>query len=126
MRAAPTLSVYLGRNFLVSFFSILFVFVGVSFLFDVVEMLRRASSKQDATLGIVLSMSAFKMPHLTEQIIPFAVLLAVDAKPRARDRSRRRCFGLAIYRPRAFPGVSHRGAQGHCAQPRRLGDAVPL
>ncbi|HLI12458.1 MAG TPA: LPS export ABC transporter permease LptG [Alphaproteobacteria bacterium] len=101
MRAAPTLSVYLGRNFLVSFFSILFVFVGVSFLFDVVEMLRRASSKQDATLGIVLSMSAFKMPHLTEQIIPFAVLfgamLAFWRLTRSQELVIVRAVGVSVW-----------------------------
>jgi lipopolysaccharide export system permease protein len=74
MRTSATLSTYIGRQFLVSFFSILFAFMSVAFLFDVVEMLRRASSKAGATLSIVLSMSFFKMPHLAEQIITFAVL----------------------------------------------------
>jgi lipopolysaccharide export system permease protein len=74
MRTSPTLSTYLGRQFLVSFLGILLAFASVAVLFDVVEMLRRASSKEDATFSIVLSMSLFKAPHLTEQIVPFAVL----------------------------------------------------
>lgn len=74
MRTSATLSVYLGRQFLLSFFSIFFGFLSVTFLFDLVELLRRAQSKGDATFSILLSMSLFKLPHLAEQIMPFAVL----------------------------------------------------
>lgn len=74
MRTSQTLSSYLGRQFLASFFSIFFGFLSVSFLFDLVEMLRRSQSKEDATFSIVVSMSLFKLPHLAEQIMPFAVL----------------------------------------------------
>lgn len=74
MRTSSTLSIYFGRQFLVSFMGIILAFASVAFLFDVVETLRRASSKEDATFSIVLSMSLFKLPHLAEQIVPFAVL----------------------------------------------------
>ena len=74
MRTSVTLSAYLGRQFLVSFFSIFFSFLSVTFLFDLVELLRRAQSKGDATFSILISMSLFKLPHLAEQIMPFAVL----------------------------------------------------
>ena len=74
MRTSVTLSAYLGRQFLVSFFSIFFSFLSVTFLFDLVELLRRAQSKGDATFSILISMSFFKLPHLAEQIMPFAVL----------------------------------------------------
>lgn len=74
MRTSSTLSTYFGRQFLISFTGILLAFASIAFLFDVVEMLRRASSKEGATFSIVLSMSLLKLPHLTEQIVPFAVL----------------------------------------------------
>jgi len=74
MRTSVTLSAYLGRQFLVSFFSIFFSFLSVTFLFDLVELLRRAQSKGNGTFSSVLSMWLFKLPHLAEQIMPFAVL----------------------------------------------------
>ncbi|HUC60494.1 MAG TPA: LPS export ABC transporter permease LptG [Alphaproteobacteria bacterium] len=74
MRTSPTLSIYFGRQFLAAFGAILMAFVSVSFLFDLVETLRRANSKDNAVFSVVLSMSLFKLPHLTEQVIPFAVL----------------------------------------------------
>lgn len=74
MRTSSTLFAYIGRQFLIAFTSMLLAFLSVAFLFDVVEMLRRSQSKEDATFSIVLSMSVFKMPHLAEQIVPFAIL----------------------------------------------------
>ncbi len=74
MRTSPTLFVYIGRQFLMCLVSILLAFLSVAFLFDVVEMLRRSQSRGDISFSIVLSMSVFKLPHLCEQVIPFAVL----------------------------------------------------
>jgi lipopolysaccharide export system permease protein len=74
MRTSPTLFIYIGRQFLISFTGILLAFLSVAFLFDVVEMLRRAQSKEGTPFAIVLSMSFFKLPHLTEQVVPFAIL----------------------------------------------------
>lgn len=74
MRISATLSGYLGRQFLIAFFSIFFGFLSVAFLFDLVELLRRAEAKPDATFSVVVSMAMFKLPHLAEQIMPFAVL----------------------------------------------------
>ena len=74
MRTSPTLFVYIGRQFLSCFGAILLAFASVAFLFDVVEMLRRSQSKEATPFSIVLSMSFFKLPHLTEQVVPFAIL----------------------------------------------------
>ena len=74
MRTSPTLFIYIGRQFLISFGAILMAFVSVAFLFDVVEMLRRSQAKEETPFSIVLSMSFFKLPHLTEQVVPFAIL----------------------------------------------------
>src|SRR3546814_1670074 len=37
-------------------------------------MTRRAAGKDEATIGVGLQMSLLKLPHLMEQILPFAVL----------------------------------------------------
>ena len=74
MRVSTTLSRYIGRQFLVWFGSIFVAIVGVILIFDVVELMRRASSKPDATMGIVIDMALLKLPTLAQEIVPFAVL----------------------------------------------------
>jgi lipopolysaccharide export system permease protein len=44
-------------------------------LFDFIELLRRSSSKPDATFGLVLEIAGLRLPFVAMQILPFAVLL---------------------------------------------------
>src|SRR5580692_169654 len=44
-------------------------------LFDFIELLRRSSSKPDATFGLVVEIAALRLPFVSMQILPFAVLL---------------------------------------------------
>jgi lipopolysaccharide export system permease protein len=101
MRTSPTLSIYIGRQFLIAFAGILFAFLSVSFLFDLVETLRRASSKEDAIFSVVLSMSLFKLPHLIEQVVPFAVLfgamLAFWRLTRSQELVVVRAVGVSVW-----------------------------
>ena len=71
-----TISRYLGRQYLIWFLSVLFVFIFIVGVFDIVELLRRGSGKADVTLGIILQMSALKMPILIQDLTPFVVLLS--------------------------------------------------
>ena len=75
MGISSTLSRYVARQYS---FWLLSVFLGLSALvsvFDVVELLRRSSSK-DVSLPIVLQMAAAKFPFLAQELLPFAVLFA--------------------------------------------------
>lgn len=74
VRLSPIAALYLGRQFLVAFAGILAVFLAVIFLIDLIELLRRASGKQEATFGIVLSMAFYKLPLTAQKTLPFAVL----------------------------------------------------
>ncbi|MGQ0663217.1 MAG: LPS export ABC transporter permease LptG [Pseudomonadota bacterium] len=76
MRLSPTLSIYIGRQFALAFAGVFGALLAVVFLFDVVELLRRATGKADTTIDIVIRMSLFKLPHLAQQLLPFAVLFA--------------------------------------------------
>ncbi len=71
---SPTLSLYIGRQFLVWFSVVFAVFLGLIFLLELVELMRRASGKPDTSFGIVLDMALFKMAHMAQKTVPFAVL----------------------------------------------------
>lgn len=74
MRTSTILSFYVGRQFLANFLFIFFVFLGLMFLFDVVELLRKASAKPHVTFGLVSEMALLRIPHLGQKLFPFAVL----------------------------------------------------
>ena len=76
-RVYPTLSIYLGRHFIASFFSMLAVIVGLILLFDTVELLRRSISAVDMEFSTVLGMALLKLPHTVQATLPFVVLLAM-------------------------------------------------
>lgn len=74
MRLSPTLSIYLGRQFLNGILLAFFVMVVLVLLADLVEHLRRAATKEQATLAIVVAMSFLQLPSLAQKLLPFAVL----------------------------------------------------
>ncbi len=74
MRLSNTLSAYLARQYVFWIGSVFFGLISVALVFDVVEMLRRGSGKQDASVGILIQMSFLKLPHLVETLLPFVIL----------------------------------------------------
>lgn len=74
MRVSTTLSIYIGRHFLVSFLACFFVFLLVVMLFDSIELLRRSASLPDITFTDVIKMAFFRLPHMGQETFPFAVL----------------------------------------------------
>ncbi|MDD9877841.1 MAG: LPS export ABC transporter permease LptG, partial [Magnetovibrio sp.] len=60
MRLSTTLSIYVGRHFLGAFFLLLLLFLLLTFLFDTVELLRRAASKPNVSFGMVVNMAVLK------------------------------------------------------------------
>lgn len=74
MRLHPTFGIYVGRQFLVCWASILLLIVFLIALFDAVETLRRTASAAEVSLWDVFAMTAFRLPHLAQEAIPFTVL----------------------------------------------------
>jgi lipopolysaccharide export system permease protein len=88
MHLSPTLSRYMGRQFLWTLAGAFLLIIGLIFILDVVELLRRAtSSRADASFGIVLKMALYKLPHMAEKAVPFAVLFGSMATFRRLTRS---------------------------------------
>lgn len=75
MRLSPIISLYVARNFTLAFLFTLLGIVGVTLLFDSIELLRRLSGVGEAGLGVVLEMAVLKMPQMLATVLPFAVML---------------------------------------------------
>lgn len=74
MRLSPTLSAYLARHFLLSVLTIFVVLTCLVYLLDFIELVRRGSGKEGISFRILLLMGIYKLPSLTEQMLPFAAL----------------------------------------------------
>lgn len=72
----PTLSAYLGRTYVLNFLFLTALLLGVVYLFDTVELLRRAAKFEDIPLSSVLLMGALKLPEVGQLILPFSVLFS--------------------------------------------------
>jgi lipopolysaccharide export system permease protein len=74
MRLARTLSGYIARQFLIWCGGVFGAMLVIIFLLDYIELLRRGATKPEATLGRLLEMAALKLPHMAQEVLPFAVL----------------------------------------------------
>ena len=72
---ALTLSTYVARVFCLAVMAMLLALSGLVSLFDFIELLRRSATKPDATFGIVAGIAGLRLPYVSMQILPFAVLL---------------------------------------------------
>lgn len=75
MRISATLSFYIARHFAVAFATVLSVIMGVIFLFDVIELIRRAAGREELHLWTLLGMALLKLPQMIHTILPFAVMI---------------------------------------------------
>lgn len=75
MNLPMTLSYYISRQFVGAVVTMLLGLAGLVSMFDFIELLRRSSSKPDATFGLVSQIAALKLPFIAMQILPFAVLM---------------------------------------------------
>ncbi len=70
-----TLSRYFGLRFLRSVIGTFFGAVALAAMIDYVELLRRSSDWPKATAWVLAEISVFRVPQLSERILPFAVLV---------------------------------------------------
>jgi lipopolysaccharide export system permease protein len=75
MGIAATLSLYIARVFMLAVMGMLAGLSLLVSLFDFIELLRRSTTRPDATFGIVSEIAALRLPWVAMQILPFAVLL---------------------------------------------------
>ena len=108
-----TLSRYFGLQFLgavVAVFAGIFALVA---LVDFIELLRRSNGAANATALLVAQASIFRVPQVTERIMPFAILigamacyLSLSRRLELVSRARRRNVRLAVRGAGPHRGVS--------------------
>ncbi|NQV46199.1 MAG: LPS export ABC transporter permease LptG [Rhodospirillaceae bacterium] len=74
MRLSTTMSLYIGRQFIINFTAVFMILLTLILLVDSIELLRRAASKPDVDITLVIEMALLKLPHMGQQLFPFAVL----------------------------------------------------
>jgi lipopolysaccharide export system permease protein len=75
MPFAATLTLYVARVFSFHMLGMLAALTGIVALFDLIELLRRAATRPEATFAVVGQIAALRLPWAMMQILPFAVLL---------------------------------------------------
>jgi lipopolysaccharide export system permease protein len=76
MKLSPTLNRYLSRTYILNLFFMIGILWGIIYLFDTVELLRRASKRKDVPLGMVMKMGLLKLPDTGLTIFSFAILFS--------------------------------------------------
>ncbi|MCI5059673.1 MAG: LPS export ABC transporter permease LptG [Alphaproteobacteria bacterium] len=72
----PTLNFYLMRSYILNFFMLLIGLLAIIYLFDTVELLRRAAKIGNIPISLTLTMGLYKLPEVGQLVFPFAVLFS--------------------------------------------------
>jgi len=98
---ARTLSAYIARQFFGWFCAVFVAVLVITFLLDYVELIRRAGTRLQATLGLLFEMAALKLPHGAQEVMPFAILfgtiLAFWRMTRSNELVVARAAGLSVW-----------------------------
>ncbi len=76
MKITTTLSLYLAKRYTLNLFILLCALLGIIYLFDTVELIRRASKHTDIPITLILQMGLYKLPEVGQTLFPFAVLFS--------------------------------------------------
>ncbi len=101
MKWSGTLSLYFGKQFLFWVLGTFLAIMGIVYLLDAIELLRRGSDKELATLTLMLQMAALKAPQMGQTILPFATLfgamLAFTRMTRSNELVVARAAGVSVW-----------------------------
>ena len=101
MRLSATLSLYITRQFLAGIALVFIVLVGLVFLIDSVELLRRTGARAAIGFGTVVEMALLRLPYMSQKIIPFSVLfggmLALTRLTRSHELVVARAAGVSVW-----------------------------
>ena len=96
-----TLGRYMGKQFLLFFGICIGVMAGLVFVIDVMELIRRAASRDNITTALIIEMGIMKLPHLTERLLPFAMLigsmLTLSKLTRSQELIVTRASGISVW-----------------------------
>jgi lipopolysaccharide export system permease protein len=76
MKMVSTLNLYLARLYAANFLRITVILLGIVYLFDTVELIRRATKRDGVALSLVFEMGLYKLPETGQILLPFAILFS--------------------------------------------------
>ncbi len=76
MKFTLTVGRYMAQSYFVNLVFMLGILLGIIYLFDTVELIRRASKTADVSFGLVLQMGLLKLPEVGQILFPFAILFS--------------------------------------------------
>jgi lipopolysaccharide export system permease protein len=101
VKLSATLSIYLARQVALGIGIALFSLSALALVIDIVELLRRASGRPEATLGVVLLLAGLHLPFLVQKLTPFAVLfgtmLCFVRLTRSHELVATRAMGVSVW-----------------------------
>ena len=100
-RLSLTLSIYIARHALIGVMIALLALGLIAVVIDLIELLRRAGSRPDATFGVVFTMAWLHLPFFLQQLLPFAVLFGVmfsfQRLTRSHELVAARAIGVSVW-----------------------------
>ena len=109
MRLSVTLSRYITRQFLASIGLVFAVLLGLVFLIDSVELLRRTGNRSEVGMATIIEMALLRIPFMSQKIIPFAMLfggmLSLTRLTRSHELVVARAAGVSVWQF-LLPGLS--------------------
>ncbi len=76
LRLSSTLSGYLARQFAWRWLAFFLGLGGIILLVTAVDLFDRLANKEGASFGVILQLVLLKLPHLSQEVMPFTVLFA--------------------------------------------------
>ena len=76
MNPVSILGKYLTKQLIMNFLGVLLMIVGVIFLFDIIEQLRRSAERPDIDFMFIVKMALCKLPRTFELVFPFVMMVA--------------------------------------------------
>lgn len=96
-----SISLYIARQVALWFAGAVMVAAVLVLLIDMMELVRRAASRPDATMDIVAAMALLHLPHILEITLPFAMMFASMAvlwrMSRHHELAVARASGLSVW-----------------------------
>lgn len=71
-----TLSRYLAQRYLINLLILLGALLSLIYIFDTVELVRRASKSNAVPMSLILEMALLKLPEVGQTLFPFAILFS--------------------------------------------------
>ena len=76
MKPTSILGRYLTKQLIFNFLAVLLVILGIIFLFEMVERLRRISGNPELGIWFAVQLAISRLPKIAEQVFPFVMMIA--------------------------------------------------